>query len=253
MAWKTTSQDQIDYCRFAVCRHRFYCRRLSIHSPPTTGFFFLGNHTTFENNKIELRKLFKNANYIQDETVSIIFRESDVECRYESDVARIDDEIARLTVHGSPWTHERSFVYRANAFTASLKKRRQLLSLAPSDVDILMTHAPPYDILDQVSHNKHEGCLALREALESGQLRPKLHVFGHCHGHGSRAVQFDCDDRASPLFVNAAQECTRRPVVLTLRIAKQRRLAESTLTKKSSSQSSSTTSAKRRRRNKENL
>ena len=49
----------------------------------------------------------------------------------------------------------------------------------PSDTDVLITHGPPYGILDRIYNGEHVGCEDLRAALT--RVRPKIHVFGHVH------------------------------------------------------------------------
>ncbi|KAL1970646.1 hypothetical protein VTN77DRAFT_4290 [Rasamsonia byssochlamydoides] len=53
------------------------------------------------------------------------------------------------------------------------------------DVDILLTHGPPYGILDQVYYSGESvGCENLLKACV--RARPRLHVFGHIHeGYGA--------------------------------------------------------------------
>jgi predicted phosphohydrolase len=50
----------------------------------------------------------------------------------------------------------------------------------PQDINVLITHGPPFGILDTAPiSGLHEGC---RELLDAAELvRPKLHVFGHIH------------------------------------------------------------------------
>lgn len=49
----------------------------------------------------------------------------------------------------------------------------------PSEVDILITHTPPFGILDQSSAGIHLGCEALLKKVQT--VRPKYHIFGHVH------------------------------------------------------------------------
>jgi hypothetical protein len=58
-------------------------------------------------------------------------------------------------------------------------------------VDILLTHGPPYGILDQVIGSRESvGCKHLYRAVE--RARPALHVFGHIHeGYGARRVEWE--------------------------------------------------------------
>lgn len=52
----------------------------------------------------------------------------------------------------------------------------------PSDVNVLITHGPPYGILDNGCGSK-----ALREYVE--RVNPHVHIFGHIHNaHGHRKL-----------------------------------------------------------------
>jgi Icc-related predicted phosphoesterase len=66
--------------------------------------------------------------------------------------------------------------------------KRSLISnatvLIDEAIEVLVTHTPPYGILDcSPGALHHSGCPELREAVE--RIRPQLHIFGHIHGaHG---------------------------------------------------------------------
>lgn len=52
----------------------------------------------------------------------------------------------------------------------------------PKDIDVLITHGPPYGILDSVPYSygeHHLGCEELRKRVYD--VQPKLHLFGHIH------------------------------------------------------------------------
>ncbi|CAF3824004.1 unnamed protein product [Rotaria sordida] len=79
---------------------------------------------------------------------------------------------------------------------------RRQWSKIPSDTDILLTHGPPYSVLDQTANTRHHlGCKELLNSVSS-IIKPKLHVFGHVHrGYG----QFKNDlELGRTLFVNAS-------------------------------------------------
>lgn len=59
--------------------------------------------------------------------------------------------------------------------------------LIPSNTDILITHTPPYGILDSASSGKVLGC---EELLRRSRLiQPKVHVFGHIHAsYGQKEI-----------------------------------------------------------------
>lgn len=74
----------------------------------------------------------------------------------------------------------------------------------PDDVNVLITHGPPYGILDQVkmlgssNFGEHVGCEDLLKRV--GELKSlKLHVFGHIHEEHGQI------ERDGVIFVNASQ------------------------------------------------
>ena len=56
----------------------------------------------------------------------------------------------------------------------------QLMAKIPIDTDILITHQPPYGILD-IDENNNFGCLDLLQSVS--KIRPKYHLFGHVHAN----------------------------------------------------------------------
>ena len=60
--------------------------------------------------------------------------------------------------------------------------------LIPQDTDVLITHGPPFGIMDEVlrpdGQQAKTGCPSLLARVQS--ISPTLHIFGHIHeGHGS--------------------------------------------------------------------
>lgn len=85
-------------------------------------------------------------------------------------------EIDGLKIWGSPITpffHNWAFNRERGT------EIRQHWSLIPDDTDILITHGPPFSILDETVYSKREGCEEL--LLRVYQVQPKYHVFGHIH------------------------------------------------------------------------
>ena len=91
------------------------------------------------------------------------------------------------------------------AFGLPDAERKAKWESIPTDVDILMTHNPPKNILDgfadfPLDHERRYGCQFLTDALKV--IKPKLHVFGHVHeGYGS--AEMDHGDSKS-LLINAS-------------------------------------------------
>ncbi|KAF9483276.1 Metallo-dependent phosphatase [Pholiota conissans] len=83
------------------------------------------------------------------------------------------------SVYGSPWSPE----FFDFAFGYPREDAPDLIAKFPK-TDILLTHGPPFQILDQVISGLEVGCEALRDRLP--ELRPRLHLFGHIHeAHGA--------------------------------------------------------------------
>jgi len=95
-------------------------------------------------------------------------------------------ELEGLKIWGSPytpWFHDWS--YNVNR-GPDIQKHWDLI---PSGTDIVVTHGPPYGILDLVDGEKvwqqHVGCQNLMDTIL--KIKPKLHVFGHIHeGYGTQ-------------------------------------------------------------------
>lgn len=78
---------------------------------------------------------------------------------------------------GSPWQPE----FNNWAFNVPRGQLHRYWDLIPNNTDVLITHGPPYGILDTIHiHSKHLGCDELLTAVD--RVKPQLHVFGHIHG-----------------------------------------------------------------------
>ena len=63
-------------------------------------------------------------------------------------------------------------------------------------VDIMVTHGPPWGVLDQVAGAGSVGCENLGRAVR--RCRPRVHCFGHIHeGWGVRRVEWGGGERES--------------------------------------------------------
>jgi Icc-related predicted phosphoesterase len=84
--------------------------------------------------------------------------------------------IQGLRIWGSPVTP----LYGGAFGLSSAEDRRRLYARIPENTDVLVTHGPPYGILDSSpSSGMHSGCRELFDAVM--RVRPRLHVFGHVH------------------------------------------------------------------------
>lgn len=123
--------------------------------------FIAGNHDFFFEEAIEyeIQKLIpKGVTYLNDSGV----------------------KINNLNIWGSPiqpWFHNWAF---------NKKRGEEIKShwdLIPINTDILVTHGPPFEILDQTIRGESVGCKDLLDKVII--VKPKVHVFGHIHeGYG---------------------------------------------------------------------
>ena len=68
--------------------------------------------------------------------------------------------------------------------------------LIPKNTDILITHGPPFGILDKTTRGEAVGCEMLLQ--KNNLIKPKLHVFGHIHeGYGLL-------EKGNTIFINAS-------------------------------------------------
>jgi uncharacterized protein len=66
---------------------------------------------------------------------------------------------------------------------------RHLLAACPIDAprSILVSHSPPHGVVDESHDHRHNGSLAVREAVE--RCHPTLVVCGHIHEHAGKTAQ----------------------------------------------------------------
>jgi Icc-related predicted phosphoesterase len=130
-----------------------------------------GNHDKFLDSPADDGPKLSNATVLDNQAVSV----------------------AGLKVWGSPVTMSPGGAYAM----PSSDDRRRLFSSVPDDIDVLLTHIPPYGVMDQYPGSiEHQGCRELLATVR--RVRPKLHVFGHIHGCRG-VIEF-----GGTTFVNAA-------------------------------------------------
>ncbi len=89
-------------------------------------------------------------------------------------------EFEGLKIWGSPWSLWFPGINPACcAFVGNESQLYDAYDKIPNDIDILITHTPAYEILDECK-NGHVGSKGLHGWLKYVG-RPRLHVFGHIH------------------------------------------------------------------------
>ena len=130
-----------------------------------------GNHDfVAQERRSHGKPVFQNAIFLQDECY----------------------EFGGLKFYGSPWLPDLD----GWAYFLSDDERRDKWNRIPVDTDVLITHTPPFGILDRPRSGHSVGCSYLRAALEDIDLR--VHCFGHVHAsYGQR-------DESKVKFYNAS-------------------------------------------------
>lgn len=122
-----------------------------------------------------------------------------------------------IKIYGSPQTpffYDWAFNCARNSAEQHFYNKpliKQYWDMIPDDVDILITHGPPYGILDELQYINGDpkgqfiGCVDLLDAVN--RVRPDIHLFGHNHGNGGREIHKDgtsfynvsiCDEMYAP-------------------------------------------------------
>lgn len=159
--------------------------------PYSHKIFIAGNHDWFfeEYDKAYIDKVIpKNIHYLNDSGV----------------------EIEGLKIWGSPVQPEFCDWAFNRKKGADINKHWKLI---PKGTDILITHGPPFGILDTTASNYNAGCEMLLKKVN--QIKPKLHVFGHIHeGYGMI-------EKGETIFANASSvnlhyQLVNAPIVLEI-------------------------------------
>ena len=144
--------------------------------------FIVGNHDWgFQNNRDSIDEIlskYPDIIYLQDSF-----------CVY------VDEEGESVKIYGSPWQPEfHNWAFNLPRNSLEIKAKWEMI---PDDTDILVTHGPPYEILDKAYGNPMPlGCELLAEAVL--EKKPKIHAFGHIHG----GYGYKCDGSVN--YINAA-------------------------------------------------
>lgn len=105
----------------------------------------------------------------------------------------LGDDRPPLQMWGSPWTPP----FRDWHFMADEERLEWFYDSMPADLDVLVTHGPPFGILDRNQQGHPCGSRALLEAVSTKP--PRVHVFGHIHEGGGQVRLRD-----GVTFVNAS-------------------------------------------------
>jgi predicted phosphohydrolase len=133
----------------------------------------------------------------------------------EADITYLENshcEINGLKIYGSPCSP------RFNDWAWNRDRGEQIArewAKIPDDVNILITHSPPYGILDDTTHNGHQGCKDLLVRIK--QLKElKLSIHGHLHKNGGRIIVQNGVKFVNAAVLNDNYKLVNSPVVIDL-------------------------------------
>ncbi len=153
--------------------------------------FCAGNHDfLFERNRSLAKSLIpEGVIYLEDEAV----------------------EIEGLNFYGSPVQLE----FCNWAFNRTEESLARYWEGIPDNTDILITHSPPFGVLDEVLKNGiHLGSPSLIDTIMN-RVKPLIHSFGHIHSsHGTKKVN-------DTLFINASNlnenyQAVYKPIIIEI-------------------------------------
>lgn len=105
-------------------------------------------------------------------------------------------------IWGSPWTKKfKGINSKCCAFTLDTEfQMEEKFKAIPDDVDILITHSPPYAMFDINDRGHPCGSPSLTKRVNEIQDGLLLHVFGHIHERGGSMIESEL----GCIFVNAS-------------------------------------------------
>ena len=178
-----------DFLKFGTYKLEFrsFCTWLELFHNYEKRLFIAGNHDIYVSEEPDLikhmlKQNYRLVNYLQDE---------------EYVYGKSANEIVKI--YGSPYspTMEGDHVFVEDRDSEMIRRKWNEI---PEDTDILVTHSPPYGVLDHLISFDEDlgniGCRFLAERVK--QVKPKIHIFGHCHGE--EPYHFDGETH----YINAA-------------------------------------------------
>lgn len=131
-------------------------------------------------------------------------------------------EFEGLKIWGTPWTKTfEGMNPKCKAFTCDTEEElAEKWQMIPDDIDILITHSPPYGIYDSVRRFPNDipentGSKYLSDKFRGSTIL-KLHIFGHIHQHGGKSGDFGMTKFINCSHVNERYQPVNKPVRIVL-------------------------------------
>ena len=203
----TSKDNAVEYAEFVIwLQSQKYRNKVVI----------AGNHDNFiENNKGWAEIADLGFDYLCDSGIEVIYY------RYldPPNLKKIGIPYKQKTlkIWGSPWSSQFPGINpNTCAFTRPYNETlADRWDLIPDDVDILITHTPPYGVFDLVDDLEHVGNLDLRNHVIR-RIKPKLHVFSHIHECGGNMVDTNVTKFVNCSIMNEHYKPVNKPVRVIL-------------------------------------
>lgn len=169
---------------------RFFAHWLSQQKQARHKVITFGNHDRCAEEFLDLvRAVF-------DPSVSVLVNES--------------VEIEGVTLWGSPNTPP----FMDWNFMSTEEELEEIYKSMPKKVDVLITHGPPFGILDPGWKVQHAGSNALLDVFLNHEI--KIHVFGHLHGAGGKK-SYQCGTKFYNVAAcDEAYQLVNHPLILEI-------------------------------------
>ena len=173
-----------------------------------------GNHDNFLQNGFP--RTAQEAHDLREVREFLSIDYDDIDFEYLCDSGT---EFEGLKIWGSPWTQTFTGMNpRCMAFTYDTEEELEAKwSMIPEDTDILITHSPPYGILDGIEQRNetllHVGSTSLRKQVLSNRLpNLRFHIFGHIHLQGGKRVDTTLTSFVNCSILNEDYDPVNKPV-----------------------------------------
>jgi Icc-related predicted phosphoesterase len=152
--------------------------------------FVPGNHDIYvEDNEFMVKGDLKhklNVDTLIDQTITYVFDgHKPFSYHGKKDSVLLEPGVKEITIHGAPWI---PLIGKEKYWAYELPRGDRLAErweMIPGDLDILVTHGPPKDMLDHImksyGESEHWGCWDLKRKLNTMLNPPSHHVYGHIH------------------------------------------------------------------------
>lgn len=124
-------------------------------------------------------------------------------------------EAKTFKIWGSPWTKTfRGMNPHCKAFTVDTENElAEKFAKIPDDTDILITHSPPYGILDKCD-NGHVGSTSLLHRIH--EIKPRVVFYGHIHESYGKEIYKDSTICVNASHVDENYKPVNRPIRIEL-------------------------------------